>query len=147
MILQEMWKETKDPLGKCGHSILLDTIMCWTQWSAGHSKMHLLNPLTPLIQKTNILQKNAWSNFYCIFYEESFAENPVKIKLKIKFFHIIRNWISPPPTTLTPFSSKTVKDRENLLTYYRKVSLRRIKCKKPHQNRIKNKNFLQNCIF
>ena len=105
------------------------------------AKSHFLNPLTPFIQKTVHFTKNAWRNIYCIFYEESFAENPVKIELKIKFFHIIRNWISPPPTTLTPFSSKTVKDRENPLTYYWKLSLRGIKCKKPHQNRMKNKNF------
>ena len=48
---------------------------------------------------------------------------------------------SSSPTTLTPYNSKTVKDRENLLTYYWKLSLRGIKCKRPHQNRMKNKNF------
>ena len=48
---------------------------------------------------------------------------------------------SPPPTSLTPFNSKKVKDRENLLAFALKLSLRGIKCKKPHQNRMKNKNF------
>ena len=58
-------------------------------------------------------------------------------------------WIPPPPTTLTPFSSKTVKDRENLLTYLWKLSLRGIKCKNLIKIgwKIKISHLLQNRIF
>ena len=42
---------------------------------------------------------------------------------------------------LTPFILKTVKDRKNLLTYYWKLWMRRIKWKKSHQNPMKNKKF------
>ena len=102
---------------------------------------HIFNHLTPFRQKLEKLPKDACSNLSCIFYKESFGKNPIEIGSKIKIFHNIPNWITPPQTTLTPFSSKTVPDRENMLTYYWKLSLRGIKCKKPHQNQMKNKNF------
>ena len=105
------------------------------------AKSQFFTPWTHLYQNWKKLPKNACSILFCIFYKESFGKNPIEIGSKIKFFHNIPNWITPPPTTLTPFSSKTVRDRENLLAYYWKLSLRGIKCKKPHQNRMKNKNF------
>ena len=58
----------------------------------------IFKTLRPLLYKKRyILQKNAWSNFYSIFYEESFAKKPIKIRLKITFFHINSKLNSPSP--------------------------------------------------
>ena len=69
-------------------------------------------------------------------------KNPIKIRWKIKISH------SPKieaklhlSANLTLFFLKTVRDRENLLIYCWKLSMRRINWKKSHQNLMKNKIF------
>ena len=96
---------------------------------------HIFSTLWPLLYKNRKkLQKNAWSNFCCFFLRNHLEKSASKSDKKLKFFHIKGNWLPLLPTNLTPFSSKTVRDRENLLTNFWKPSLREIKCKKPHQN-------------
>ena len=95
-------------------------------------------PFQPLLpEKRYKMEKNIWGEFYCIFHDEAFAKNPIKIqwKIKKKFF-----WPSPP-TPLTPIILKTVRDSKNPMEYVWKHSLRGIQWKKSHRNRIKNKNF------
>ena len=84
------------------------------------------------------MAKNLWEEFYCIFLEEAFAKNPIKIQWKIKKKILA---LPPPPTPLTPIILKTVRDSKNLLAHVWKHSLTGIRWKKSHRNRIKNKNF------
>ena len=79
---------------KCSwHRNVWDTVVCWIQWSAGHSKVIILttlsppnlskfyyyplklatfNPLTLFMQKLVNATKNAKSNFCCTVHDESF---------------------------------------------------------------------------
>ena len=82
------------------------------------------------------------------FTRNHLGKKPSKL-CKNKFLPYYTKLNFAPALLLTPFSSKTVKDRENLLTHCWKLSLRGIKCKKNIKIgwKIKKKYFLQNHIL
>ena len=82
--------------------------MCWTYYSAGHSNMTgKVIILIFIVVKTDVTIVN--------LFHKDHLEKPHQKQMKIKFFHNYSK-LNIPTTTLTPSGSKTVRDRNNLLT-------------------------------
>ena len=100
--------------------VSMDTVLCWSQLSSGHSK----SLDTPYYDNIN----DHFDPHYprnMLFLVAFFIRNDLEKNHqneKENFVHIIQNVIFSPKlhysANLTPFFLITVRDRENLLTYY-----------------------------